>query len=55
MTLLFFLLELLQYIKFRLGLRSKDSDNIMLVDINKLSVSNVQEVFNEITHDAPVQ
>lgn len=36
--------DLLQYIKFRLGLRSKDSDNIILVDCSKMSVTNVQEV-----------
>jgi len=36
--------DLLQYIKFRLGLRSKDSDSIMLIDVDKKSVTNVQEV-----------
>ena len=46
--------DLLKYIKVRLGLRSKDSDNIILVDCSKMSVSNVQEVFDEITHDSPV-
>jgi len=46
--------DLLQYIKFRLGLRSRDSDSIMLIDVEKLSVSNVQEVFDEIAHDPSI-
>ena len=45
---------MLQYIKFRLGLRSKDSDSIVLVDCSKMSVTNVQEVFDEIAHDPSV-
>ena len=46
--------DLLQYIKFRLGLRSRESDNINLVDCSKTEVTNVQEVFDEITHDPSV-
>jgi hypothetical protein len=36
--------DLLQYIRFRLGLRSRDSDNITLTDVSVLNVSNHQEV-----------
>ena len=46
--------DILQYIKYRLGLRSKDSDSIVLLDLQKLSVTNVQEFFDEITHDTSV-
>ena len=36
--------DLLQYIRFRLGLRSRDSDNIVLSEVTLVNVNNVQEV-----------
>lgn len=35
--------DLLQYIIFRLGLRSRDSDNIVLLGVEQKSVNNEQE------------
>jgi len=37
--------DLLQYVRFRLGLRSRESDNISLIECSRVNVSNVQEVF----------